>query len=210
MKRTLPSGLYGMADAAFGDPVPLSLALAAGGCGVVQLRAKGWSTRRRTRAARAIVEALRPLGVLVIVNDDVQAALQADAAGVHLGQDDGPLQPTRDLLGPVRLIGRSTHSLQEVDRAVREGADYLGFGPVFETGTKPDAQAVVGTALLASAVARSACPVVAIGGITAGRLPAVRDTGVHGWAIVSDLLRHAAAGDAAGHAALTEAARALC
>ena len=85
MKPTLPSRLYGIADASFGDPVSLGRVLAAGGARVVQLRAKGWSTAERVASGRGLVEHLRPLGVLVIMNDDLEAAVRADVDGLHLG-----------------------------------------------------------------------------------------------------------------------------
>jgi len=191
---SLPPGLYGMADAAFGDPLVLALALAEGGCRVVQLRAKAWSSPQRARAATALVLALRPRGVRLLVNDDVDAAALAGADGVHLGQDDGDIATARARLGPGALIGRSTHSLAQVARAAAEGADYLGFGPVFPTRTKADADRVVGLDGLRAAVAATSLPVVAIGGIDRDRLPELRRTGVHGWAVVSALLEAARAG----------------
>ena len=190
----LPGGLYGVADTAFGDPVVLGRTLARGGCRVVQLRAKDWDTHDRTEAARALVENLHPLGVVVVVNDDVQAALTARADGVHLGQDDGDLAHARALLGPGALIGRSTHDLAQVACATAEGADYLGFGPVFTTHTKVGAAPAVGLAGLRSAIAATPLPVVAIGGIDMQSLHSVRATGVHGWAVISALLGAVAEG----------------
>ncbi len=192
----LPPGLYGIADAAFGDPVVLGGALYAGGCPVVQLRCKGWPAAERLAAATELLGLAREQRLawahepLLIVNDDLEAARRSGAHGLHLGQDDGPLAEARALLGPAALIGRSTHTLAQVEAANQEGADYIGFGPVFPTGTKADADAVVGLELLAEAVHRSRCPVVAIGGITEARLSSVRARGARGWAVISDLLRH--------------------
>ncbi|RME26583.1 MAG: thiamine phosphate synthase, partial [Deltaproteobacteria bacterium] len=91
----------------------------------------------------------------------------------------------RAILGRHALVGRSTHDRAQVRAAVAEGADYIGFGPVYATATKADTAPLVGVAGLAEAVRASSVPVVAIGGITAGRLPEVRATGVHGWAMIS-------------------------
>ncbi|MCB9778265.1 MAG: thiamine phosphate synthase [Alphaproteobacteria bacterium] len=204
----LPAGLYGIADASFGDPVALGVALAAAGVGVVQLRCKGWPTDDRRRAARALRAQLEGHACLLVVNDDVDAAVAAGAHGVHLGQDDGDLAAARRRLGPDALIGRSTHDLAQVAAAVAEGADYLGFGPVFGTTTKADAVDVVGTdALRAAVAAAGAVPVVAIGGLTEARLPAVRATGAHGWALISALLAPAAAGPDALAAAVSRMSR---
>lgn len=194
MRPPLPAGLYGMADAAFGDPVALGLALARGGCRVVQLRAKDLPPSDRLGLARGLVQALAPLQTLVIVNDDVAVAKASGAHGLHLGQEDGDLSRARAELGPDVLIGRSTHDLGQVAAAAAEGADYIGFGPVFATSTKALADPVVGLSGLAAACASSVLPVVAIGGITLADLPAVQASGAHGWAVISDLLRYAEKG----------------
>lgn len=187
-RPALPPGLYALADAGWGDPVDVGLALLEAGCRVVQLRAKGWTTVDRTAAARALAGEAEARGALLVVNDDLEAASRAGAHGLHLGQDDGDLALARRVLGPAALLGRSTHDLLQVDRACAEGADYLGFGPVFPTRTKADADPTVGLEHLALAVRRSSLPVVAIGGIDAARLGAVQATGVHGWAVISALL----------------------
>lgn len=186
----LPMGLYGIADAAFGEPVRLGTALYEGGCRVVQLRCKDWSSARRLEAAVALTRQADALGALLIINDDLETALRSGAHGLHLGQEDGPLAEARAALGPRRLIGRSTHSLSQVESANYEGANYIGFGPVFPTESKTDADPVVGLCALTDAVGRSRCPVVAIGGITEARLDQIRERRPHGWAVISDLLRH--------------------
>lgn len=188
MSRPLPAGLYAMADAAWGDPVEVGSALFEAGCRVVQLRAKGWDPAPRLRAARRLVAVAEAHGALLVVNDDLEVAVRAGAHGLHLGQDDGPLDAARQRLGPGPLLGRSTHDLDQLRRAAQEGADYCGFGPVYPTRTKADASPTVGVALLAQAVAASPVPLVAIGGIDRQRLSAVIQTGVHAWAVVSDLL----------------------
>lgn len=197
MRPTLPPGLYGMADATFGDPVLLGRALARGGCRVVQLRAKQATPAERLAMATALLQALADTGALLVVNDDVEVAARSGAHGVHLGQGDGELARARARLGPDALIGRSTHDLAQVDAAVAEGADYIGFGPVFPTRTKVDADPVVGLEGLARACARSGVPVVAIGGLRREELARLATCGAHGWAVVWDLLRHAVGGERA-------------
>jgi thiamine-phosphate pyrophosphorylase len=185
MKPTLPRGLYGMACTTRGDPVLQGLRLAALGVGVVQLRAKGWGTAERVAAARALLPALQAHGCLLIINDDLEAAAESGANGLHLGQGDGSLAWARARLGPDALLGRSTHTLEQVLAAPQEGADYIGFGPVFGTHSKQSAWSPRGLERLAEAVRASPLPVVAIGGVTVERLPALRATGVAAWAAIS-------------------------
>ena len=135
MSRRLPVGLYGIADTGFGDPCHLARQLVHGGARVIQLRAKDWTTAQRIHAGRALVEHFRPLGVLFIMNDDLDAAVAVGADGLHLGQDDGDLASARVVLGPSAILGRSTHSAAQATAAEAE-VDYIGFGPVFATTTK--------------------------------------------------------------------------
>lgn len=186
-------GLYGMADAGFGDPAAIGRALLQAGCSVVQLRCKGWPSA----AIAAVARGLRPLAeahdALLIVNDDEEAALASGAHGLHLGQADGDLGRAR-ARQPELLLGRSTHDLRQVREALREGVDYLGFGPVFPTRTKADADPTVGLDGLGAALALlreagpEAPPLVAIGGIERHHLPALRALGVPAWAVISGLL----------------------
>ena len=184
----LPRGLYGIADSSFGQPVALAMLLAESGCRVIQLRAKDWTTARRADCARTLVERLGDQ-VCVVVNDDVEAAAWSGAGGVHLGQEDGRLRAARLRLGPGALIGRSTHGLGDVAR-LEPDADYIGFGPVFPTSTKAAAGDARGIQLLSEVVRRASVPVVAIGGISLDNIAAVRATGVHSWAVISDIFRH--------------------
>ncbi len=199
IRQPLPRGLYAIADGSVGDPVQWGLRLLRVGCPVVQLRVKGATTQALAAGAARLVAAAPP-GALVIVNDDIEAAAQAGAHGVHLGQDDGPLATARARLGPAALIGRSTHTPGQITAAAAEGADYIGFGPVFATTSKADTEAVVGIDGLTRAVSQAPMPVIAIGGITANRLPAVRSTGVHGWAMISAVRDALSAGGTALHA----------
>lgn len=178
-------GLYGMADAGAGDPVALGAALLEGGARVVQLRCKGWSDDDVLRAARELLDRCRAHGALLIVNDAAEIAVAAGAHGVHVGQTDGPAAPIRRVLGPDRLLGRSTNDLDQVPLAVAE-ADYVAFGPVFPTDHLSRPKAVQGLEALRAARERvpAGVPLVAIGGITADRLDAVRAAGADAWAVI--------------------------
>ncbi len=190
-------GLYGIADAAWGDPVELGSRLAAAGCRIIQLRAKSLTDDALLAAGRALLPRLHAHGARLIINDRVRVAAACGADGVHLGQDDGRIDAARRVLPAGAIIGRSTHTLQQVQDA--QAADYLGFGPVFTTATKDTGYADRGLSALAGAVAVSQVPIVAIGGINQARLQAVRETGVQGWAVISAILdaedlEHAARG----------------
>jgi thiamine-phosphate pyrophosphorylase len=171
------------------SPVPdleavVAAALAAG-VRLVQYRAKaedatGAGAPADDRARFAQASALRQLchrhGALFLVNDRIDLALAVGADGVHLGQGDLPPAIARRLLGPDRLIGRSTHRLEELRRAVADGCDYVGVGPVNATPTKPGREPV-GLAYVAQAAAECPLPFFAIGGIDATNLEAVRRVG---------------------------------
>lgn len=197
-RPTLPAGLYGIADASFGDPVVAAIQMARAGCLVIQLRAKGWPTATRRAAARQAAAKLAPLGAILIVNDDVDAAKQPGVAGVHLGQGDTAPADARRALGARALIGMSTHSLAQVT-GVDGAVDYIGFGPIFGTKTKETGWAPRGIDGLRAAAAASAVPVVAIGGIQAAHLHTLRAAGAHGWAVISALYRTGDVGAQTGH-----------
>lgn len=184
---SISPGLYGIADADWGDPVRLGVALAEGGCSVVQLRAKTWPPHVLLETARTMLRLLHARNCRLIINDAVRVAAQCKADGVHLGQEDGDLSEARALLGPDAWLGRSTHTLAQVEHAQIE-ADYVGFGPVFSTQTKATGYTARGLSLLAEAVERSQLPVVAIGGLSLERLPEVRACGAKHWAVISAVL----------------------
>lgn len=157
-------------------------AACAGGAGAVQLRRKGDGGDALRRLARRCRELTAAAGVLFIVNDHLDVAMEADADGVHLGQDDAPITRARQLW-PGRLVGRSTHSLAQALEAEEQGADYLGVGPVFATPTKPGRPAV-GLELVSAVAPRLHIPWVAIGGIDATTLPSVLAAGARRVAVV--------------------------
>lgn len=168
------------------DPVEQARAACAGGARVVQLRAKHATDRETLLWAAEIRILTREAGVSFFVNDRFDLALAANADGVHLGQDD--LQPA-DLPTEIRkrlLVGRSTHTLQQVLAAAKESPDYLAFGPVFGTHSKASPYTPRGLPLLRHAVEAAApLPLVAIGGINAENAADVAATGTVGAAVIS-------------------------
>jgi thiamine-phosphate pyrophosphorylase len=157
----------------------------AGGADTIQLREKGGSTRRMIEVAKRMAAVCRQAGVPLIVNDRIDVAVAANADGVHLGQSDFPIPLARELLGQDKLIGGSAATLDEARICVAEGADYVGFGPVYVTGSKADAGPVSGPRVLKQVVETIPLPVIAIGGITAENIPEVMQAGAHGIAVIS-------------------------
>ncbi len=162
--------------------------LLAAGIRLFQYREKARPDGERVVVGRRLVELIHHQGGLLIVNDRADIALACGADGAHLGQDDLPLDAARRLLGPDLLLGASASFLDEIPEAISAGIDYLGFGAVFPTDTKLDAE-FAGLPLLEQACARSAVPVVGIGGITTERAPSVLACGASGVAVVSALFR---------------------
>ena len=146
------------------DPVEVAAAAARGGADVIQWRDKQAPDGEFLEIARRLREQTRRQGVLFIVNDRVAAAMRSEADGVHVGHEDLPVPEVRALVGDSMLVGRSTHSLQEALEAERQGADYIGVGPVFATPTKPGYPAV-GLDLVRQVKGKVRIPWAAIGGI---------------------------------------------
>jgi thiamine-phosphate diphosphorylase len=174
----LISGFYAVLDR---DDPALAEALLAS-ARVLQVRLKPASTQQIVAAARRAREITRRHGALLVINDRVDVALEVGAEGVHLGQDDLPLAAARTL-APGLIVGISTHDLHQV--AAAQGADYLGFGPVFATSTKANPDPVRGVEMLAAAVQASKIPVIAIGGITPTRAGEVALAGAAGACAIS-------------------------
>lgn len=192
MQDKLPRGLYALVDDAVRPElqvVDLVRAVVAGGAGVLQLRLKRTADRPALEAVRAAVALARPAGAKVIVNDRVDLALAGGADGVHLGEDDLPVDVARRLLGPGALVGATTRSLPDIERARAAGADYAGLGPVFPTSTKQVAHPALGLAAFAAIARNSPLPVVGIAGITLDTIGAVARAGAHGAAVASALLQ---------------------
>ncbi len=182
-----PRGLYGITPASLsGDALFARVARALeGGLGALQYRDKSADSARRLSEAAALARMCRAAGTLFIVNDDVELALAADADGAHLGSGDGDLSAARARLGP-KLLGASCYdSLALAGRAVAAGADYIAFGSVFASPTKP---AAVRASLGLFAEARPlGVPMAAIGGITIDNAGQLIAAGADSVAVITDL-----------------------
>lgn len=157
-----------------------------GGVTILQLREKQAPHEELVKTAMRLKPLCRRYGVPLIINDDVEAALEADADGVHVGQEDMAVAEARRILGPEKIIGASAHNREEALEAQRQGADYLGSGAVFGSSTKTDATTLSREELTAVCRAVS-IPVAAIGGITEENCLELAGTGVSGIAVVSAL-----------------------
>jgi thiamine-phosphate pyrophosphorylase len=154
----------------------------------VQLRDKAADGRALLEEARALVALLTPLGVPLIVNDRVDVALAAGAAGCHVGQSDLPAAAARALLGPDAILGVSLDAAEQAHEVDPAMVDYVAHGPFAATATKSDAGAAVGAAGIARVRALSALPLIAIGGLDAGNLGAAVGAGADGIAVVSAIM----------------------
>jgi thiamine-phosphate pyrophosphorylase len=181
------------------DHVAIAEAALAGGADMIQLRDKSGSLRDLLPQARAIQGLCRARGAIFIVNDRVDLALAVDADGAHVGQEDLPAENARQLLGAGRILGVSTHNLRQAEEAHARGADYIGFGPMFPTGTKETGYAPQGTAALREIRRAVAIPILAIGGITLENVSAIIEAGAMAPAVIAAVV---AASDIAAAAAL--------
>ncbi len=185
-------GLYGIADACASgdDPVRLAEQLLAGGCRVVQVRCKRWSRDDIRLAAIEIRRRCHAVDALCLINDDPSLVAEVGADGVHVGQMDGSAGQIRDLLGPDRILGRSTHSPEHIADALPE-ADYVAFGPIYTTPNlsvpKP-AQGIDSLRAAAQAL-NGRAPLVAIGGLLPHHVPGLKDAGAQAWAVIGHIAR---------------------
>ena len=185
--------LYGILDFGY---VPEDAALATaealmhGGVDVLQLRAKGLDQARVAELATLVQPVCKRHDIPFIINDFPSIAAAVGADGLHVGQDDGSLQDARAIVGPDMLVGRSTHSLGQAVEAVKEGFDYIGFGPLFPTPTK-EGRPGIGLEGIAEAenLAGSRIPMFCIGGIKPDNLAAVLGAGARRIVMVSALLQ---------------------
>ena len=161
----------------------------AGGADVIQLRDKEASSGGLYREALQLRKLTREAKVPFIVNDRLDIALAVDADGVHVGQSDLPASVVRKILGPGKILGVSVVTVEEAIRAEKDGADYLGVGPVFEArGTKPDTVEPLGVDCIARIRRHCRLPIVAIGGINAENARKVRDAGADAAAVISAIV----------------------
>lgn len=155
------------------------------GADTIQYRQKEGSSLEMYRKAEAIMKLCREAGVTMIVNDRLDIALAVDADGVHLGQSDLPLPIARKLLGDNKLIGGSAVNFDELQKVIDDGADYVGYGPVFGTNSKADPGVPKGISFMKTVAERSSIPVIAIGGIKLQHVRDLLSTGIQGIAVIS-------------------------
>jgi thiamine-phosphate pyrophosphorylase len=172
-----------------GRPAEVMLAqLLAGGARILQLRVKNMTARDFFHLAKEARDLTRRSACSLIINDRADIALACGADGVHLGQEDLPLAAARKLMGR-KIIGISTHSLEQAREAERGGADYIGFGPMFGTTTKDTGYSARGIEMLRQIRGGVHLPIVAIGGITEMNVSEVWQGGADSAAIISDILQ---------------------
>ena len=193
MPRILPgeTDIYALTDSrlALGRSVEeQARALLASGVKILQYREKHAKAGVMLRECRLLRELTREAGACFIVNDHIDIAMLVDADGVHIGQDDLPVSEVRRLLGPGKIIGLSTHGPDQALAAVRDGADYIGVGPIYATQTKEDVCAPVGLGYLDWVVSNITLPFVAIGGIKEHNIGEVAAHGARCCALVSELV----------------------
>ena len=191
MSQPSLSGVYLLLDEQWAPRHNLSSVLElAAGCGIrlFQYRNKTGSQRDVFAKARELRDVAARSGALFIVNDRCDVALAVEADGVHLGQEDLPLDLARKVMGHHKIIGISTHRPEEVTQATQGGADYIGYGPLFPTTTKEAHVAPVGLAGLREIRSLTPLPVFVIGGITLDSLEEIVDSGANGVAVASAVL----------------------
>jgi len=181
--------LYAIADASFGDPVEIARQLFGGGARLVQIRNKRIGAGGLLEEVEQVLR-IAPQDARVIVNDRVDVASLGGAHGVHLGQDDLPVEPARQILGENALIGYSTHNLDQALQADRLPVDYIAVGPVYPTTSKENPDPVLGVEQLSRICHAVHKPVVAIGGITLERATEVFAAGAQSVAVIGDLLKY--------------------
>jgi thiamine-phosphate pyrophosphorylase len=185
----MPSHYYAMVDTAGGhEPVALARILLDAGARIMQLRLKDFGSRDFLAAARAVAAACHERGALLIVNDRADIARLAGADGVHVGQADLPLEAARQIAGTDKLVGVSTHTVEQARAAEAGGADYIGFGAIYTGGLKnvKSARGLEGLRMVRAAVK---IPIVAIGGISEQTIKQVLAAGADAAAIITDVVR---------------------
>lgn len=185
--------LYGIADLGYVSPdrlVPVTREMVAAGVDIVQLRAKGWDEKNIAAWAEQLLPVCRDHGVPFILNDHPGIAATVGTDGVHVGQDDADMDTVRAVVGGDMLVGRSTHSLEQAAEAAGQaGTDYIGFGPLFSTPTKPDYRPIGVEEIRQMHVQNPGLPVFCIGGIKRENLETVIRAGASRVVIVSGILQ---------------------
>jgi thiamine-phosphate pyrophosphorylase len=183
--------LYGIVDLGYVEPSDAARVveqMVQGGVDLIQLRGKGKSLDELARYAAWLHELTARFSTPLIVNDHAQIASHVPVEGVHVGQDDDSIEVARRKAGRQIVVGKSTHSMEQALAAQREGADYIGFGPIFATPTKPD-YPPIGLTNIRRVHAEVSLPIFCIGGINIDNLQSVIDAGAKRVVMVSALLK---------------------
>lgn len=190
MRLILPK-IYPIIDTTYvlpSDVNKVALSLIKGGAGIIQLRSKNLNPKETYETANNLRELLIKEQVTFIINDRPDIAKICESDGIHIGQEDLPIEVVRKILGPEKIIGMSTHNIKEAEKAQAEGADYISLGPIFVTKTKKNAREVRGLKLLKEITSKIDIPLVAIGGINEENLKDVLKNGALSCAVISDIL----------------------
>lgn len=190
-RKKLDTDIYGITAEEYSrgrDNIEVVARMIEAGVKIIQYREKDKTMLEKYRQCVKIREMTAEAGVTLIVNDHIDLALSIEADGVHIGQDDLPLEAVRSLVGEKMIIGVSTHSPEQAQKAVKGGADYIGVGPLFRTYTKKDVCDPVGLEYLDYAVAHIGIPFVAIGGIKLYNIAEVKRRGAKCIALVTEIV----------------------
>jgi len=192
MKKPIPSGIYGITAEEYSrgrNNIEVARMMIRGGVSIIQYREKeNKSIREKYLECLKIRKITERANVLFIVNDFLDIACAVDADGVHIGQNDFPLPVARRLIGEEKIIGISTHSPEQAKKALKEGADYIGVGPIFKTSTKRDVVPPVGLEYLEYVRKNIHLPFVAIGGIKEENIEEVLMRGARLVALVTEIV----------------------
>ncbi|MEI8294074.1 MAG: thiamine phosphate synthase [bacterium] len=183
--------LYGILDMGYVTPAEVQRVaneMLLGGVEILQLRAKEWKPLEIVKIASTLAPICQSFGVPFVLNDHPALVPDSGADGVHIGQDDVFVEEARTLAGPEKIVGLSTHSILQAKSAVDEAPDYIGFGPLFSTPTKPDYKAI-GTANIREVHRIVPMPIFCIGGIKLGNLADVLAAGATRVVVVSGILQ---------------------
>lgn len=189
--------LYGILDMGYVAPsetLRVASEMLEGGVEILQLRAKDFQPDQILKLAVPLVPICRSFGVPFIINDYPEVVVESGADGVHVGQDDILVAEARALIGPDKIVGLSTHSLLQAKSALQEKPDYIGFGPLFSTPTKPDYTSI-GTSRISEVHRLVPLPIYCIGGIKLENLTEVLAAGAQCVVIVSGILKAEKIGD---------------
>lgn len=184
-------GIYALTGEQFSlgrDNIEVAQAMLDNGIRILQFREKKMHMARKYEQCLQLRDMTRKAGAAFIVNDDIHLALAVEADGVHVGQEDMPVDVVRKLIGPDMAIGLSTHSPQQAAAAVQAEVDYIGVGPIYATQTKEDVCAPVGLTYLDHVVANIDLPFVAIGGIKLHNLHEVLAHGARCVVLVTEIV----------------------